>query len=220
MDIANKIQDPYDAPNITRTTLVNISAIISFNHPKSYNLIKTWNLFELDKSTYSILNEVDLSSNPTHNSTSLIFPSNTLKYGLYKIKLTVYVFVESTFFQKEQATFIRIIPTGISVYALEKGIQYLTIGRLQGVEFKPSDYSFDPDLLANISELTYKFYCRMVPKSQGYVNYLLAEPSRLDLETVKESGSSQTSSCFSSSGKLFVFEILTFLTQKEFNLTF
>jgi hypothetical protein len=175
-----------------------MSSLTTFNYTQTFSQNYKWTVYELNESSLNVENQLDLSGNPSRNSANLVFGSNTLTYGLYKFVLLVNMDMTSIFFQEELTTYIRIIPTGINVYGLENGLTDFSIGQSQGVKLKPDQYSADPDLVTNTSTLAYKFYCKLVAKSLGYVNYLLTEPTRLDLDSIQSQYLPQTDSCFSS----------------------
>ena len=129
--------------------------------------VKEWTVYKLNNK----LNEndpsskelIDISSNPTKSNSELVFKPNTLLYGIYKLyfKNTV-TFNSNQQVYTDITQYIDIIPTGIQVIAFENGINELSFGYQQDIELNPGLYSTDYDLLAQLSNLNFTFYCRPV----------------------------------------------------------
>ena len=135
----------------------------------------------LDKTSLSVLSEIDLSSNPTSTSTELLIKENTLEYGLYSFKLKVIVYFNSNSnLTNEDETFIEIIPTGIAIFGLENGVNSIVIGSQQSLNLSPGVYTKDMDEVITPDTLKYQFYCKTVSSSNiNGVNSLI------DLKTYK-----------------------------------
>ncbi len=196
--LSELFSSPQIAPNITRTTVQNLTTFASFNHSNSYNLNIKWKLYGLDEVTYAQVKEIDMSIFPTSNSPSLILGSNTLFYGPYKVVTYITLEMSNQLFQEELITYQRIVPTGIKIYGFSNGRRDFTIGRLQTFEIKANEFSIDPDLITDARYLSYKFYCKIVNKNLGYVNYVASEPTRPDLFEAQSMNLAETQSCFTS----------------------
>lgn len=116
-----------------------------------------------------------------------------MDYGIYEFKFKVNFLSDSIIYSKTINTFIQIIPSGLAVYALQNGIQQIVIGYAQSLNLNPSNYSFDFDDLAQIQDLSFKFYC---------------PPSNIvDLAAYKTNYSLNQTSCFKSNGMTTFFLI-------------
>ena len=198
--IANRATIPSEAQQLARSKPQNITGLITFTSLQSYFITRNWKVFLVDEASFFILSEIDITSNPTRNSSVLSLNSNYLTYGLYKMSLTVKTQTSEMIFEEELTHFVKIIPTGLNIYAFENGIEEFSTGKLQSIKLDPAKYTIDPDLLADPKTLTYKFYCKLVSKSLGYVNYLLSEPNRMDLNSVQmQNISNGIDSCFQAS---------------------
>jgi hypothetical protein len=104
-----------------------------------------------------------VQSNPTKSNSELVFKPNTLSYGIYKLyfKNTV-TFNSNQQVYADITQYIEITPTGIQVIAFENGINEISFGYQQDIELNPGLYSVDYDLLAQLSNLSYNFYCRPI----------------------------------------------------------
>jgi hypothetical protein len=175
--------------------------------------------------SFSINSKVtSLNSNPTTAFAQLVVQPGTLDYGLYKFvyKVTMLDGIYNNLFVGQVATYVEIIPTGIVVSSLPNslggGTLETNLGLSQSITLDPPSYSYDLDKLANISALSFKFYCQVIDNGiqLGYpmLNYL----NKIDLYTFAYKNvnlpvsMNVNSTCFSSSGKkpFFIYCILLF----------
>lgn len=155
-------------------------------------------MFKIDSTTFAQLSQVSFTLNPTLTQLAFTLPSNTLDYGLFKVVFTSTITLsDSTQLTGQDVTYVKVIPTGINVYALANSVTSLTVGSLQGLTLDPVQYSVDTDGVVAMSSLTFKFYCHLVNSSQVGVNFLLSGASNQDLKT-----SLTTNDCFTSTSKL------------------
>ena len=138
---------------------------------------------------------VDLSSNPSSISSEIVIKPNTLDYGVYEFICQVNILLTDSgkVYTNNASTFIQIIPTGLVVYTLQNGIQSISIGFEQSLNLSPPKYSFDYDNLAQIKNLTFKFYCSPINSNSIDVS------KSIDLASLKRN-SSLIQACFSSEG--------------------
>ena len=155
--------------------------------------IKKWSITLLDSST-----DIDLSSNPTSNTASLVIQQNYLSYGLYQITYQIYSMQDLISPLSSEVTYIKIIPTGISVYGLEYGKTYLKVGFAQEIVFQPNIYSFDFDFIADISLLEFRYYCLKINITENTNSTDFGD----ELKTSKLENKKLYSSCFNSTSKL------------------
>ena len=94
-------------------------------------------------------------------STVLVIQKNTLAYGVYEFKFVVAIsFANGTRLSNSANTYIRIVPSGLGVFALPNGISSIVIGSQQSFTLNPAAYSIDIDNVISPAFLKYTFYCR------------------------------------------------------------
>ena len=131
----------------------------------SCNLTKVtqyeWFLIQLNSNLNdSLVN----TNNPTIYSSTLVLQSNTLDYGVYQFKFTVKITMtnEGSVFTNDISTYVKVIPTGLVVNALQNGIQSILIGSNQTLIFNQAMYSYDMDNFISAQLLEFKFFCQKV----------------------------------------------------------
>ncbi len=145
-------------PNsIYRSKLFSLSTSIIFACDLAYTLKYAWSLNKLDVNSNQI---IDLSYNPTVNLAELVIQANTLTFGLYQFKF--HVNITNLVLSNSVETFIKIVPTGLNVYAIQNGIQSQLIGYNQEFTLNPAKYSVDLDNLLSPKSLSFEFYCRTI----------------------------------------------------------
>ena len=107
-------------------------------------------------------------------------------------------------FQESVDTYVKIIPTGIGVFAFENGIAEQTIGTGQFLVLDPGQYSFDFDEIYNARQLKYRYFCRIVINGlpQSYPSDTLSWS--MDLKQLKKNSSTvyvtAATTCFNTTG--------------------
>ncbi len=201
---------------IFRSKLFMLNTATYFSCNSSYTMTYKWSANLIVSST--IVSKIDLSSNPTWQSTSLVIQANTLAYGLYafnfQTNVTITKTISDVFLTNNIATYVQITPTGLAVYGLENGVSGLLIGSQQSFSLKPALYSLDLDSLIKPSSLQYKFYCFTI--SQGS-NTVVNATLSVDLLSYKNNSLLQmnsNSTCFSSNSNLtfIYFKIINIFT--------
>ena len=133
---------PLTQPKIIyRSQQITLSTLASFACNSTYTLRKAWSLIKLDEiANYNI----PLSSNPTSLTSMLVIEENILDYGLCMFSFDLALSITTTeasnklyIRSSNVSTFIRVIPTGIGVYALENGISNVRIGYMQMLVLNP-----------------------------------------------------------------------------------
>ena len=143
---------------IYRSKLFSLSTATLFACNVSYSTAYTWTLNILAGSTTRL---VDLSANPTAQSSEIVMQANTLAYGLYQFRFRVDVTLSTSLVLSNTIeTYIQIVPTGLNVFAIQNGIQSQLIGYNQEFILNPVEYTVDLDNLISPSSLTFQFYCR------------------------------------------------------------
>jgi hypothetical protein len=214
------VNDPANAEQVARSTFQQLTAIITPNYPFSYTVSSaSWQIIWLDLD-YSSIGEVDLSANPTAATTQLNLPANYLDIGVYQIifMATVTTGASSQVFYGNASTYIEIITSGLEVFALQNGLDTITIGINQSLSLTPRKYSYDLDELINMDSLSFVFYCQVVNSSAGFVNDL--DPTIYDLLTLKMNSSLDEggASCFNSSNGFYFDSTTNVLSIKSSSL--
>jgi hypothetical protein len=99
-----------------------------------------WSSTLIVNSTF--MTKIDLSSNPTWQSTILVTQANSLAFGLYAFNFQTNVTITKTsniLFQTNNiTTYVQIIPSGLAVYGLENGVSSLLIGTQTIIQLEAS----------------------------------------------------------------------------------
>jgi hypothetical protein len=146
----------------------------------------------------NVSTQIEISLNPSSKKSEIVFPSNTLDYGLYEMSLQVTKTpLNLPSIKSNVSTFIQIEPSDISVYGLLNGINTLRIGLEQTLSFDPRKYSnyIDTPETNPLGKLNFTFNCN--PLNGNFVSF-----STVDLLTSQKNGS--FSSCFISNGNYFL----------------
>ena len=142
-------------------------------------------------------------------SAEIFIPSKYLSYGTYMFIYQVNMNGMAASFVETVNTYVRIVPTGIAIFPFSGGIKEITIGSGQSIDLDPGKYSYDFDGIFTGTQLTYRFFCRIVANglpqdfpSDSYNNFL-------DLKQLQDGNYNKSSlqisflnSCFNTTGKL------------------
>jgi hypothetical protein len=146
-----------------RSTFITIRGEPLYDCAISFTQNISWVLEGIDSYTYNSTGFVSLSENPSSSFSALGLVKNTLEYALYRATLTIAmaytdpdtgIRITRT---ASQATYIRVVVTGISVYAFGQ-VNFL-IGSSASLDFNAVLRTEDPDMYANISALNFTFVC-------------------------------------------------------------
>ena len=126
-----------------------------------------------------------------------------MTYGIYQIfyQITAADPSESSLFDTaycRRSTWINVVETGITVYGLEYGTNNLNLGYNQEIFLQPDHFSFDYDFVANITNLSFNFYCEKLNSNTSFSNF------GIELKALKNNPSLGTSTCFFDSSKYLV----------------
>jgi hypothetical protein len=191
-------KDKLDESNINGFSVVGITTIDCEIKLKS---IKQWLVFEVNSKTGLKNRTVNTSDIISSFSAEIHIPSNFLDYGIYRFTYQVSMDDDANAFTNSVDTFIRIVPLGMAIFPFSGGIKEITIGMGQPIDLDPGKYSYDYDALLMGTQLTYKFFCRMIidgePKEFPGDFY----QHNIDLQEIKDKNFSiQLNSCFNNSG--------------------
>ena len=186
---------------VYRSKLFSLIATNLFSCNSSYSMTSRWKLNRIDSSS----TQIDLSSNPSWQSSELAIQANSLSYGVYVFNFETNVTLSSnnTLLTNNLSTYVQIIPTGLAIYGLPNGVSGLLVGSLQSFSLKPALYSVDMDNLISPNSLIFKFYCSTIE-----ANSVLSSNNNnvnMDLLTYKNNSLLQmtwNATCFSSNGML------------------
>ena len=124
--------------------------------------------------------------------------------------MTLQILIGKITFTYQAASFLEIIPSGVTVFGLENGNTQAYVGKNQSFVLNPPLYSFDLDFIASMSSLTFKFYCYITPTGsqtdQTFLSQVLANQVD-DLSKIKANLISPVNFCFNSTGNFFIYFI-------------
>ena len=140
-----------------------------------------------------------MSTNPTSKQSGIVIQPLSLLYGLYQFVYNVVLTATTpngtiTAPPVQLSSYVRIVPTGISVYVFPQRLRLINRGLNDSIPFEPRTYSFDLDNLTDTSRLTYTYTCEIVDNG-------------LDMGNVQSLGRTNgtvvygASFCFNTSGK-------------------
>jgi hypothetical protein len=193
-------------PTITKRSMqFSVIGITTLDCEITLKNIKEWFLYEINPLTGSYTKTVDKRDIISSFSSEIYIPSNFLDNGTYQFIYQVTMDCAEGSFMDSVDSFIRIVPSGMAIFPFSGGIKEISIGRGQSIDLDPGRYSYDFDGLLVGTELTYKYYCRMIidgePKEFPSDYY----QHSVDLQHIKDSNISiktiQKNICFNGPGK-------------------
>lgn len=117
--------------------LFTVNAEIEFNCKIAYNVSMYWNVYQYNSTTLE-WNQMNMTDNPTHESSEILILGNSLEYGMYKFEFfcdMFFVFEEQNdAIQTIRISYIEIIPTQIAVFGVEAGMNEIDIGYMQPLD--------------------------------------------------------------------------------------
>jgi hypothetical protein len=186
LNIENRVSDFLKPREIAKSKIFSLIGTTTLNCDSDLKNTKKWFVYRIDPVLGSSIQKINLDNNPSVYSSELFIPSNTFSYGTYKFIYQVNMLGGNSSFIEEIETFIRIIPTGISIFPFSGGMKQITIGVGQSIDLDPGKYSYDFDEIFAGYQLNYRFFCRVViddmPQnfpSSSYNNFV-------DLKQIKE----------------------------------
>jgi hypothetical protein len=123
---------------IERSQDFSISSTLQFNNVQSFAVIEQWSIETCLNSICSIREQFESSLS------ELFIPSNTLKYGIYRMTLTVKM-INSPQLISSSIIYVQIIPSPIQVQVIQFGPSIIIQGQQQTLILNPGKYSIDPD---------------------------------------------------------------------------
>jgi hypothetical protein len=201
VDIQNRAGNILNPKLIKRSNGFSVVGITTIDCEIKLKSIKQWLVFEVNSKTGLKNRTVNTSDIISSFSAEIHIPSNFLDYGIYRFTYQVSMDDDANAFTNSVDTFIRIVPLGMAIFPFSGGIKAITIGMGQPIDLDPGKYSYDYDALLMGTQLTYKFFCRMIidgePKEFPGDFY----QHNIDLQEIKDKNFSiQLNSCFNNSG--------------------
>jgi hypothetical protein len=196
-----------------RSRMFSIRATVNFVCSLSFSIKFNWNIFKWNAAT-NLFELIDISNSTNTLLAELAIKSNTLPYGIYTFNSIIDIIVNDTNMLREikrtNQGYLRIIDSGIIVYALPNGVLDTALGNLQSLDLNPTEYSYDIDNLIDIKQLRFKFYCLVNPNKfiwQTGLNYPRINTTVVDLYQFKILNDSQlmneNTTCFNSPSMSF-----------------
>jgi hypothetical protein len=204
LDIENRSPDFFNPTVIVRSKMFTLIGITILECDTNLQNLKQWFLYEINPSTGSTTRTISLNELGSAFNAELFIQGNYLAYGTYKFVYQVNMNGGDSPFQGTVETYIRIIPTGIGIFAFSGGIREVTRGTAQSIEVNPGKYSFDFDGIYTGVQLSYRFYCRIVVDGLPYEFPSTSFNNYVDLLQIKNDNSlveiNSTNICFDSTG--------------------
>ena len=161
--------------------MLTFSSVISFYCNTNFTYQNIWTLTLVSPKNLAPLSVINLSTNPTSQSSELVIKENSLAYGLYMFQFQVLVSFNgmSQISSNVAVTYMKIIPTGLAVFGIANGVSYVLIGTNQLFSLQPSVYSMDLDNIVVSSQLNFAYFCKTVNLSDP--NSVNTPASQIDL---------------------------------------
>jgi hypothetical protein len=203
LDIVNRASDFLSPIAIMRSKMFSVVSLTELNCNVTLKNTKKWLVHEINPNTAAIKNLIDLADIISAFSAEIFIPSNFLNYGTYRFIYQVSMDGEANEFFETVDTFIQIVPTGIAIFPFSGGIKEITIGMGQSIDLDPGRYSYDLDDLIRGTQLTYRFYCRLIIDGLSESFPIAYFNNLADLQQIKDGGNLpiQTKMCFKNSSK-------------------
>ena len=210
LDIKNRAIDFLNPRVIERSKRISVIGVTILNCSVTLKNSKQWSIFEINPNNGSTIRLINVTNIISLFSSEIYIPSNFFSYGTYKFIYEVCMEGDdASSFKETIDTYIRIVPTGMVIFAFSGGIKEITIGIGQSVDLNPGRYSYDLDRILTGTDLSYKFYCRVlideVPQmfpsdySGSYIDLWKIKNENLSTEII------QTKLCFVNSGSSILF---------------
>ena len=204
LEIQNRVSDFLNPMLINRSKKFSVVGITTLDCEATLKNIKQWFVYEINPNTGLNHRTVNLTDIITSFSTEIYIPSNFFGYGTYRFILQVSMDGDANAFVDSVDTFIKIVPSGMTIFPFSGGIKDISIGTGQSVNLDPGKYSIDLDGLLVGTELTYKYFCRMIidgeakefPNDyyQHFIDLQRIKDAKISIQTV------QSNICFQSPG--------------------
>jgi hypothetical protein len=204
LDIKNRASNFFNPLVIKRSKRFSVIGITKLDCEVTLKNTKKWLVYEINPFTGLNTRSVNLTYIISSFSAEIYISSNFLDYGTYRFIYQVTMNGDANSFTDSVESFIKIVPSGMAIFPLSGGMKEISIGIEQSIDLDPGKYSYDFDNLLSGTELTYKYYCRMIvdgePKefpSDYYQHWI-------DLQQIKDTNISiqtiQSNICFNNSG--------------------
>jgi hypothetical protein len=132
LSIGNSSTLFYSPTNITRSTLFTLLASITLRCSSSISNNKLWTVYMVNPMTGIDIKQVNLPTSSFSTNAELVVPANLLDYGLYRFEFKVQMTsttADLSAFTSETSAFIRIVPSGLVIQALNGGVNQIELVR-------------------------------------------------------------------------------------------
>lgn len=186
-----RLEQRYPHPDqpltLKRNSMLTLVSLVEMRCRLNSVNVKEWLVFRVDSAS-SNQSRLHLNSdvNPSVNFASLVLPTNTLEYGLYRFVFKVSVAnFESISCQID--TYVRVVPSGLVISALGVksygthggGTIEITRGVNQDIQFNPFINSYDLDSVVTMTSLKFNYLYQIIKNGiqQGYSSLTLTNSS-------------------------------------------
>ena len=179
LDIINRAADFLNPMVIAKSKMFSLVATTTLSCDSTLQNTKQWSLYQINPVTGVVLKKMSLANVLSAFSAEIFIPSKYLSYGTYMFLYQVNMNGDAGPFVETVNTFVRIVPTGMAIFPFSGGIKEITIATGQSIDLDPGKYSYDFDGIFTGTQLTYRFFCRIVANvlpqdfpSDSYNNFL------------------------------------------------
>jgi hypothetical protein len=181
LSIENK--GSFDNPMLSqRSSTLTLTSVTILSCSFDNTNTKIWTLNEVDPMSGALIGSpIDLTQNASRfagsNQGILVVYANSLEYGRYLFKYTVTVRytmdggLTYLTLQTDISTYVQIMPTGLNVFGLPKGILQQTYGLNQQILLDAGSNTKDLDLFIDPKTLYYQFFCQVIPNGYATTYY-------------------------------------------------
>jgi hypothetical protein len=204
LDIQNRATNFFDPLVIKRSKRFSVIGITKLDCEVTLKNTKKWLVYEINPLTGLNIKVVNITGIISSFSSEIYISSNFLEYGSYRFIYQVTMDGVAKSFTDSVESFIKIVPSGVAIFPFSGGIKEISIGIGQSIDLDPGKYSYDFDNLLSGTELTYKYFCRMIvegePKEfpsdyyQQWVDLQQIKDSNISIQTI------QSNICFNNPG--------------------
>ena len=202
LNILNRAEDFFNPTIIPRSKYFSLVGQIILQCDHTLSNTKQWFLNKINPSTGKMNAKVSLANIASALNAEIFIPSNFLDYGTYEFVYQVNMNDDAGPFVETINTFVKIVPTGMAIFPFSGGIKQITIGIAQSIELDPGRYSYDFDGIFNGTQLSYRFFCRIMVNGLPLDFPSDSHNSYLDLRQLKDNAfeMNTTKTCFNDKG--------------------
>lgn len=149
----------YYPQEVKRSSMVRAVGVTDIYCTTTLDNIKKWTVYNIDENTGEDLQEIDVSSLPSHSTAELALPPLFLDYGSYRLNYRLEMistgFVKNENFTATVDHYVRIIKSDLIAVVYSGGVSKIQRGYAKMITIEPELYSFDPDVSAGLPQVCF-----------------------------------------------------------------